>query len=105
MTTINDARTGKTRRSENLRGLVDHARRQPGRGFYWPRVVAVLVEQMSSEANYAAHVTVKYPDGSIGQACFADVTIAKRWARRFAESRGGVSQYAPFGCPAVFSAR
>lgn len=104
MATINTP-AGKTRNGRNLRILADYAREiSTGLGARrntYGTVQLVTVEQMHEGANYAAHVTVKYRDGAIGQACFQDVTIAKQWAHGFATRRGGQAQYQPRGVSAA----
>lgn len=101
MSTVNDYQTGKVHKSQNLAGLYDHARRIAKRAGIPLCVTVRRVDVTPIEVgSKRAHVAVYYAfkggaedrgeKGDVGQACFASLSIATDWARRFAMRRGGV---------------
>ena len=91
MSTINDYKANKTRRSHNLRGLYDHARRiarRDGRPLC-TTVDRVEVRQLYVQGQFKYAVEVYYRGGDVGAATFLDRSIALRWSDRFAANRGG----------------
>ena len=85
MSTINDAVTGKVRRSKNLRGLVDPARRVRNRvaGTEGERMWLELTPIGIPGSPVRAHVWIKYSDGSVGQATFNSYYSARLWSLGF----------------------
>lgn len=102
MSSINDYRDDKVRKSRNLAGLYAHARRIAKRAAL-PLCMTVRQVEVTPIAvgSYRAHVVVYYAGaghpwaaskgekGDVGQTCFADLSIARDWARTFATKRGG----------------
>lgn len=97
MSTINDYTANKVRKSQNLRGLYDHARRIAKRSAI-PLMLTVRKVEVSPLPHGGAHVTIYYADGNtwntreagdVGQVLFADKGIAQEWGKRFAARRGG----------------
>ena len=98
MSSVNDYRADKVRKSDNLRGLYDHARRVARRASVplsmTVRKVDVVNLDIPGGTSPRAHVTVFYTDshgeiGDVGQSCFADRGIARQWGSDFARKRGG----------------
>lgn len=98
-TLIDDRAAGKVRTSQNLAGLYNHARRVARReGLPLScsiEVVSVEWPKAKSQG-WAANVRVTYagrhgsknpPDTGVSH--FADLSIARAWAKSFAAKRGG----------------
>lgn len=66
---------GKTLRSENLRGLLDYARRRPHYR-HFPAIVRIAPTQ-----NGGGSLEVIYADGAVGTDLFAGFTVLCFWLR------------------------